>query len=81
MKVVSAAGEFELSMERIEVRPGAVVLIGKMGLWEAETFIDAADMGRMLRLLSRPRVVLWILAQPFVALARRLRRRRGSEPS
>ncbi len=75
MRVVSGAGEFEISVERIEVRSGVMVLVGKMGYWSAETFVDAADMGRITRLLAHPRVLGWMASRPFAAMARALRGR------
>ncbi|MEE9281035.1 MAG: hypothetical protein V3V67_12750 [Myxococcota bacterium] len=77
MKVVSGAGEFELTAERVDVREGALVLVGKMGIWESETFIDPADIGLLARLSLRPRVLLWLAARPFAALWSRLGRRSG----
>ncbi len=81
MKVVSGAGEFELTAERVDVREGALVLVGKMGIWESETFIDPGDIGLLTRLSLRPRVLLWLAARPFVALWSRLWRRSRAEPA
>ena len=78
MRVISGAGEFEISVERIEVRPGSMVLIGKMGVWEAETIIDATDLGIISRLCARPRVMGWMLRQLFTAIGTGLRRRKTS---
>jgi hypothetical protein len=79
MRVVSGAGEFEISVERIELRSGNMVLIGKMGVWEAETFIDTADIGTIARLSANPRVLVWMARQPFASLRQRLRRRRVAD--
>jgi len=73
MKIVSAAGEFDISVERVEVRQGDVVLIGKMGIWEAETFIGQEDVGHLIYVSLNPRLIGWVLMQPFAALLRRLR--------
>ena len=40
MQVISGAGEFEIVVERVEVRDTSLVMIGKMGIWESETIID-----------------------------------------
>lgn len=77
MRVISGAGEFELTIERVDTREGSLVLIGKMGIWESETFIDPEDLGLLTRLSLRPRVLLWLVARPFVALSRRLVQRSG----
>lgn len=73
MKVISGAGEFELSVERVEVRNKAVVLVGKMGIWESETFIGQEEVGHLLSVSLRPRLLAWILSWPFAALLRWLR--------
>ena len=73
MKIVSAAGEFDISVERVEVRQGALVVIGKMGIWEAETFIEQEDVGHLINVSLNPRLIGWVLMQPFAALRRWLR--------
>lgn len=73
MKIISAAGEFEISVERVEVRKGTVVLVGKMGIWEAETLIRREDVGHLIYVSLNPRLIGWVLMQPFAALLRWLR--------
>jgi hypothetical protein len=75
MQVISGAGEFEILVERVEVRDTSVVMVGKMGIWESETIIDQAEIPRLLRVALTPRVLGWVLGRPFAALAQRLRRR------
>jgi hypothetical protein len=71
MQVISGAGEFELSFERAEIRDASLVLIGKMGIWEAETFVKEAELGQLLRVTLTPRVLGWVLSRPFARLRRR----------
>ena len=79
MQVISGAGEFEIVVERVEVRDTSLVMIGKMGIWESETIIDQAELPQLLRVALNPRVLGWVTVRPFAALARRFRRR--GEPS
>jgi hypothetical protein len=79
MRVISGAGEFEIVVERVEVRDRSLVMIGKMGIWQSETVIGQAELPRLLRVTLTPRVLGWVLGRPFAALAQRLRPRR--EPS
>jgi len=79
MRVVSGAGEFEISVERVEVRGERLVMIGKMGVWEAETFVDSEDLGRLSRLLARPRILAWLAGRPWAALRRRRRGRKNPQ--
>jgi hypothetical protein len=78
MRVISGAGEFELSVERMEVRESTVVLVGKMGIWDSETIIEGSEFAHLLRVSLHPRVLAWAAARPFAALWRRVRRRPGS---
>ncbi len=75
MQVISGAGEFEIVVERVEVRDTSVVMIGKMGIWEAETIIDQAELPQLLRVALTPRVLGWALRRPFAALAQCFRKR------
>ena len=77
MRVESPAGKFVLSFERIEPGDSEVLLVGKMGVWESETWVSEADLGPLLRMTLRPRVLGWALARPFAALRRRRRRDRA----
>ena len=79
MQVISGAGEFEIVVERVEVRDTSLVMIGKMGIWESETIIDQAELPQLLRVALTPRVLGWAMGRPFAALARRFRRRDESK--
>jgi hypothetical protein len=74
MRVISGAGEFEITVRRMTARQGALVLAGTMGVWESETIIEPADIVRMARVSLTPRV-LWFLASLPVRLL--LRRKDG----
>ena len=50
MKIESAAGEFEFQIESLKVTGNDVVIVGKMGVWEAETSMDRDDVLKLLRL-------------------------------
>jgi hypothetical protein len=78
MQVISGAGEFEIVVERVEIRDTSLVMIGKMGIWESETLIGQEELPHLLRVALTPRVLGWALGRPFAALARRVRRRGGA---
>ena len=52
MKIESAAGEFEFQIESLKVTGTDVVVVGKMGVWEAETSMDRDDVLKLLRLTA-----------------------------
>ncbi len=74
MMVISGAGEFEITVEKVIVREGALVLVGTMGVWESETIIEPRDVIQLTRVSLSPRVLLYLLSLPF-----RLLRRRGGQ--
>jgi len=64
MKIESAAGEFSFDLEKLELRDDGIVLIGKMGVWEAETTMTSADLRRVLAMvLRRPGAWGYLLRQ------------------
>ena len=55
MKIESAAGEFEFDIERLRIEGDDVVIVGKMGVWEAETLMSRNDMRKLLGMtLGKP---------------------------
>lgn len=61
MKVESQAGKFVLTFE--EMRPGndEVVIVGKMGVWEATTHVSLSEFLGILKLTLRPRMLGYLL--------------------
>ena len=53
MKIESAAGEFGFDVDKLELREDGIVLIGKMGVWEAETTMSSADLRRLLGMVLK----------------------------
>ena len=71
MRVISGAGEFEITVQKVLAKEGSLVMVGTMGVWESETFIEPRDLWLLTRVSLRPRVVLYLLGLPFRALFRR----------
>jgi hypothetical protein len=66
--IKSPAGEFPISIDRFEVEKGELVIVGRMGVWDARTHVSAADFLRLLaKLLLSPAVLLYALKAPFLA--------------
>lgn len=70
MNVSSPVGEFPYTLDRLELRGGALVLHGHMGTWPSRIEIEPADLPRIGRLLAVPLAVGGGLAL-LAALARR----------
>lgn len=71
MKIQSAAGDFGFDIETIGVEGEDLILIGKMGVWEATTRVSQSDLIKVFKLIltSRP-VWAYLLRLPF-ALVRK----------
>ena len=71
MQIMSAAGEFGFDIESIGVEGDDLILIGKMGVWEATTHVSKSDLIKLLRLmLTNFRIWAYLLRLPL-ALVRR----------
>lgn len=78
MRFVSGLGEFELTIDRVEIRGDDYVLVGKMGVWDAETVMEPQELVGLYLKSTRPKVTLYFIKLPFLLLRRWLRRRRGA---
>ena len=70
MRVISGAGEFEITVDKMVTRDGALVLVGTMGVWESETIIEPGDILQLTRVSLTPRVLLFLLGLPWRLLRR-----------
>jgi hypothetical protein len=61
VKVESQAGKFILSFERMEPGDDQVVITGKMGVWDAKTYVSFPEFFGILLLTLRPRMLLCLL--------------------
>ncbi len=71
MLIRSMAGDFEISIERFEVENDRLVMVGRMGVWDARTYITPRELIGVFRQLFRPRVLLYILRLPVLRFAKR----------
>ena len=71
MIIKSMAGDFEFAISRFEREDHKLVVVGKMGVWEAKTYISAQELvGVFGKLLSRS-VLFYVLTLPYQLLAHR----------
>lgn len=68
MIIKSLAGDFEVTISKFESENGQLVMVGKMGVWDARTYITAREaVGVMCKLLS-PVVIFFLLRMPVLLL-------------
>lgn len=48
MRIKSRAGNFNMSIDEVGTEDGELVLTGKMGVWQAKTYLSAAELDEML---------------------------------
>ena len=66
MLIKSPAGEFPITIERFEIDQGDLVIVGKMGVWDARTYVGPRDFLRVMgKLFLSPAVLLFGLKAPF----------------
>ena len=72
MFISSPAGDFPITIERFEVDNGELVIVGRMGVWDARTHVSAKDFLSVLcKLFLSPAVLLYALKAPFLAVRRK----------
>ena len=49
MRIKSRAGNFNMSINEVGTENGELVLTGKMGVWQAKTYLSAGELQEMLR--------------------------------
>jgi hypothetical protein len=65
VRVESQAGKFILSFEEMEPGNREIVITGKMGLWDAKTFMSLSEFVRVLMMTMRPRMILFLIKALF----------------
>ena len=48
MRIKSRAGNFNMTIDEVGTENGELVLIGKMGVWQAKTYLSASELQQML---------------------------------
>ena len=65
MIIKSMAGEFEISIKGFEFDGRHLVMVGRMGVWDARTYISGAELLTVIGRLFKPGVVFGLIALPF----------------
>jgi hypothetical protein len=48
MRIKSRAGNFNMTINEVGTENGELVLTGKMGVWQAKTYLSAGELQQML---------------------------------
>lgn len=61
MKIKSPAGEFHVTFQSMELKNGRVLLKWRMGVWDAQGFIERKDIIWVFKSLFARPVLIWTL--------------------
>ena len=65
------AGDFEISIKDFEVEDGHLVMVGRMGVWDARTYITPRELVAVLSKLLHPAVLFYLLRLPLLVCQRK----------
>lgn len=65
MIIKSMAGEFDITIEGFEIEGRHLVMVGRMGVWDARTYITGAELFAVLGRLLKPGILLGLVTLPF----------------
>ncbi len=74
MLIKSLAGDFEVTISNFETENGQLVMVGKMGVWNARTYITAREALGVMRKLLSPVVIFFVLRIPVLLLRKKVSR-------
>lgn len=66
MLIKSPAGEFPIEIAKFETENGYLVMVGKMGVWDARTYITARELLGVFAKLLNPVVLMYFVRLPFL---------------
>ena len=68
MKVVSPAGDFEITVNKSTVEEDMIVIEGQMGVWDSKIYMTPSDVLQFGKIFLNPSVILYLLTAPFKSL-------------
>ncbi len=68
MKVVSPAGDFEITVHESAVEDDKIVIKGQMGVWDSKIYMSPSDVLQFGKIFLNPSVILYLLKAPFKSL-------------
>ncbi len=68
MKVVSPAGDFEITVNESTVEDDMIVIKGQMGVWDSKIYMSPTDVLQFGKIFLNPSVILYLIKAPFKSL-------------
>jgi len=70
-KIVSSAGEMDMSLLEIGVEGDNIVMKGKMGVWDSKITVTPQEAGKMAGMMISFSLILYVLKLPFLLLKKK----------
>jgi hypothetical protein len=68
MKVVSPAGDFEITVNDSMIEDDKIVIMGQMGVWDSKIYMSTSDVLQFGKIFLNPAVILYLIKAPFKSL-------------
>ncbi len=68
MKVVSPAGDFDITVNESTVEEDMIVIKGQMGVWDSKIYMSPSDVLQFGKIFLNPSVILYLIKAPFKSL-------------
>ena len=68
MKVVSPAGDFEITVQESMIEDDHIVIKGQMGVWDSKIYMKPSDVLTFTKVFLNPKILLFLIKMPFKSL-------------
>ena len=68
MKVVSPAGDFEITVQESMIEDDHIVIKGQMGVWDSKIYMKPSDVLTFTKVFLHPKILLFLIKVPFKSL-------------
>lgn len=68
MKVVSPAGDFDITVQESTIEDNHIVIKGQMGVWDSKIYMKPSDVITFTKVFLKPEVLWFLVKVPFKSL-------------
>ena len=68
MKVVSPAGDFEITVDESMIEDDKIVIKGQMGVWDSKIYMSPSEVFQFGKIFLNPSVIVFLIKAPFNSL-------------
>ncbi len=70
-KIVSSAGEMDMSLVSVGIEGDNIVMQGKMGVWDSKITVTPQEAVKMAGMMISFSLILYVLKLPFLLLKKK----------